>query len=900
MKKEQSSTKYNRNKSNNHQYSIGICLIICSFSFLSFVCCFSNSISWIYIENTPSELGNGDIAIIQGNEDNFYTKYFMSNITIDLETKFPDTTFLPRLYSLARRNDPISEINQKNHVICGINMTLESKYTNQIGNLWQYDSNLIKTKKQFNTSIPFGHCILSKPMALTLNATVGSYISLMIINQVQNLKVDAIVENDGRFPEIDEGIIIMELIYLQYYLHLENQVNFMLGFFEKPSNMYDIFDPKSTVDRFQLLDSEITNTIGSEFNVFFIRLSIFQFEPSQIIFLMILITVLILFGSYLAILSISNFIQEKRSRLLDNTDLNQLQEFEVKNFRKSLSNSLKKLCASSELGILLGCLIYGLIFDFALSFPLFYYLTLFILPILLLSSLIILRMSNRMIILNEKKNDTSHKAKQNSSISTKIGLIISCMSIFILIFLPNLFDPSKFTMVAIFFLMFSLLIFYIIFSVVIKIIPFCYHFLLYRFSSIKNKAKGKISKDLKNNNIKRQKYSLFLIALSLFFSIFSFQKVLFQNISNQVQFAHGGDFVIYNQGYFSDSNYINQTFLHNLTQKSPDSIISPVYLNFKENNIDQISLENGYSFNKPTTKIGDTGDLNLITCGIIGVDENFHQVIDTDLLKWDSRSNSNSNSLPQLNQRTNCCIISKSIAQELIISELNETIELSIVSSNLTRTTVLLNVIGISEGIPGFENFYSKNAFVSKTNGILINQEDYIQIMGYSGINDTRLPIDKIIIKLSELKTSQSQIQNYSNSLFDLESYLNTFLTNQFSFEISKPGTKIVVLNSGTLEINFYLNKILLFGISLGFFLLLQSFISKRKFVDGSKVKDTKDPSLLKKQEHKRKLQQFLHPLLSILATFIVGLAWTYITFIFISSILQIPAKFNFWSIFQI
>ena len=120
---------------------------------------------------------------------------------------------------------------------------------------------------------------------------------------------------------------------------------------------------------------------------------------------------------------------------------------------------------------------------------------------------------------------------------------------------------------------------------------------------------------------------------------------------------------------------------------------------------------------------------------------------------------------------------------------------------------------GIASGLPAFNNFYSDSPFNNAIPGVLLNLDDYLTIMGYTGINDPSLPIDTILVNLENTQSNAIDIfeQNVIDPL-ENEYSINyvTTLQNQYSMEQG---------NQAILQYQILMVSLFLAGIALIYFI---------------------------------------------------------------------------------
>ena len=234
--------------------------------------------------------------------------------------------------------------------------------------------------------------------------------------------------------------------------------------------------------------------------------------------------------------------------------------------------------------------------------------------------------------------------------------------------------------------------------------------------------------------------------------------------------------------------------------------------------------------NKPITKIYDPSLYLYESCCVFGTNQSYVDSINTQEISWSqtplgiSDSSENSTSpLEELFSSHMYCIISENLAQELLINSVGEHIVLSVTINN-TANLYTFTVCGIALGLPAFNNFYSDSPFNNAIPGVLLNLDDYLTIMGYTGINDPSLPIDTILVNLENTQSNAIDIfeQNVIDPL-ENEYSINyvTTLQNQYSMEQG---------NQAILQYQILMVSLFLAGIALIYFISAEKGSKEREY----------------------------------------------------------------------
>ncbi len=143
---------------------------------------------------------------------------------------------------------------------------------------------------------------------------------------------------------------------------------------------------------------------------------------------------------------------------------------------------------------------------------------------------------------------------------------------------------------------------------------------------------------------------------------------------------------------------------------------------------------------------------------------------------------------------------------------------------NNTANLYTFTVCGIALGLPAFNNFYSDSPFNNAIPGVLLNLDDYLTIMGYTGINNPSLPIDTILVNLENTQSNAIDIfeQNVIDPL-ENEYSINyvTTLQNQYSMEQG---------NQAILQYQILMVSLFLAGIALIYFISAEKGSKEREY----------------------------------------------------------------------
>jgi ABC-type antimicrobial peptide transport system permease subunit len=166
------------------------------------------------------------------------------------------------------------------------------------------------------------------------------------------------------------------------------------------------------------------------------------------------------------------------------------------------------------------------------------------------------------------------------------------------------------------------------------------------------------------------------------------------------------------------------------------------------------TLFNFYAYEERTKYIvhaADVAKYEDLEVGFIGVNQEFVDLIDRDLIIWES-PRSGMHSFNQVMNGNRSCILSKSVATRLGINEVGEKVRLTFFDPKIENdpgNITLFTVVGISGGIPGFWNFRSSEA-AADGGGVLVSIDTYTELMDVEKVYEDDMIVDKVFINLND------------------------------------------------------------------------------------------------------------------------------------------------------
>ncbi len=273
-----------------------------------------------YIRNTPNSLGHSDVMIVKDPESLYPNLNFNGSVIGKLQNAIPSMIFYPRLYSAMKiYTFGDSPNNAITGLLIGANFTLEHSLqiqfdsdhvSSSIGTLWKVNANYTQTSQPFWNNIPAGEVVLTASLAETLNVSINDLIYLNLITGPTLLRIYEIVENDGRFPNIDLPMVFVDLAWLQYTLGIGNQINMIEGVYSHPETIYSLWDITGTENQFSVINQQITQIMGADIRC--ITPNLYQYQLAQPEFFLVGLMVFILLIAFIIIWCYYCYIHQKR------------------------------------------------------------------------------------------------------------------------------------------------------------------------------------------------------------------------------------------------------------------------------------------------------------------------------------------------------------------------------------------------------------------------------------------------------------------------------------------------------------------------------------------------------------------------------------------------------------
>ena len=790
----------------------------------------NDTMSYNYMELITSTTGSSDIMISRTMQTDLTFDPFFDETLIDSELQDIDEVeeFFPRIMMLAKVSS--DKTNSSGTLqFYGLDFIKEAN-NGHMGNLNLVNENGTETGEIYTDEPNNGECVILWKVAELLNVSVGDLIYLNYQQYTLDVEVAAICEQDLKFTELEKAVILLNLKQAQLFLQREGEINLIMGTVENPQSIYDVSNLDITKRKLREIGTEIQQKLDP--NIYSVSMQKLQSLSSQEFMLMGMtiifwfITILSMLITGILIYSILSTSTEERIRGYGILRVvGGKKSFPVK---MVIFEGVFIGLAGSISGIIIGIFSappvvsaffavsnfpfqnaeyviqpQTIILAFLIGFIVSFVVSLF--PALKTAKLDIIKS-----ITPFHQKEEGWEVKKEASMNVKnffIGISIATIGMVVFILLPNIFITGDMMLIA--GMMIGLLMAILIGMVFasIGIIPLIQNIMISIITPIIKKYAHIIKISLKRNRRRNTSTILmFSISFSFIFFITSVSEMESENMSLNMKFQYGSDLVLINQGLESDSNAItldnvkelnsihgidqSAITLHNMFDIT--SVLSVIFdvseegIGFEEDAVDEAFL-NIFEFYSAQTqtkfqvKAADIAKFDEIEIGFIGIEEDYYNLMDKDLMIWSSPESGFNYSFSQIFDYNNTCIIANSLASVLGINDVGENIRLTFFNPQIPNdpgNITIFRVVGISGGMPGFTNFRSSE-MTADGGGIMVSLENYMRLMNVKDPGDPNMIVDKIFIKL--LDNSVENIKSTKEDIQDMNSGKDFILDDAIS-----------------------------------------------------------------------------------------------------------------------
>lgn len=855
---------------------LGIAISICLMTSIGMV---NDTINYNYIQLVTNTTGSADVMISRTiKTDLTFDPFFDENIlNHELSNITGIEELFPRIMNLVVTSSDKTNLSGSLELY-GIDFKAEAE-NGKIGDLRLVSTNGTQTGKIYTEEPKDGECVILWNVVKLLNVTKGDIIHLKYQQYTLNVTVVEVCEQYLKFMEFEKALIIVNLNQAQKFLNREGKINFIYGTIKNPELIYDSSNVDETTRRLRIISADIQDRLDiNEYTVSLPKLE--QLQGGD--FTLMGSTILYWFVTILSILITGILINS----ILSTSVEERIREFGI----LRVVGGKKKFPIKMVLleGALLGFFgtLLGIIVSLFITPPIAsYFFAMFKLnfsdivfvvkfPTILMSLLIgtlislliALMPALRTARIDLIKSITPFHAKEEGwevkkegSMNVKsflAGISVATIGMIIFVLLPNIFVTGEIMLIAGLFIgLLSAILIGLVFAS-IGIIPLIQRIFLGIISPTIRKYSNIINISLKRN--RRRNTStvvMFAISFSFIFFITAYSQMSSENLSLEIKFQYGADLVVINQGTDPNKDAVNLEMIDTLRTEVTgiDKVATTLYNSFDITAILSTffqASEGGVGFGEGTTsqnqitgyiqffssqselkyqtKIADISKHEELSAGLIGIDGDFLNLVNKDLIIWSSPGSGFNYSFTELFKGNNTCIIATSIATTLGIDDVGEKVRLTFYNPKIANdpgNITIFTVVGISGGIPGFFNFRS-NQFAASGGGVMISQENYVRLMDVQNPGQNNQIVDKIFINLRD--NSEKNIEDTKNDI------RTTF--NDKRFIIDDAISKVKFVSEMNQRRSALLEFILMFTVIICIFGLVSSMYAvflERKFEIG-------------------------------------------------------------------
>jgi len=857
----------------------GISGIAISLFLLTVIGMLNDTVNYNYLLYVTSTTGKSDIMITRTIQTDLTFDLFFDEDIIDEELKdiYGIEELFPRISMLVTTTS--NKINTSGSLqLYGIDFIKEATNGN-MGDLIIVDDEGKETNEVYDRAPNNGECVILWNVAEILNVTKGDIVQLEYQTYELNLTVAEICIQDLRFMQFETSLILVNLQQAQTFLKREGQINFIIGTINDPQSVYDASDLDRTTRRLRVIGTRIQERLDlNEFTVNLPKLE--ELEGGQFMLMMVSIIfwVIIILSTLITGILINSILStsaEERQREFGITRVvGGKKSYPIK---MVLFEGLLLGLIGSIIGMILGVTLmrpiastifpmYGFQFEFAevewviqpdtliITFTIG---TLASLAVALLPALKTAKIDIIKSITPFQTKEEGWEVKKEGSMNVKsflTGIAVATIGMIVFILMPNIFVTGDFMLtMGLFVGLLAAIVIGLVFAS-IGIIPLIQKIFLGVISPGIKKYSNILSISLKR--YRRRNTStviMFAISFSFIFFITSVSEMQSENTSLNLKFQYGSDLVLMNQELYNPEDSLTLEMveeLENLAGLDKLAIslhntfdfqatlatifeVSEGQVGFSGDsseetmmNIFQFYLEKEET--KIQTTVGDMMDFDVVDAGFIGINEDFVELIDKNLLIWSSEGSNTEYSFNELFTHNNTCIIATSIASLLGIRDVGEYVRITFFDPQIENdpgNVTLFRVVGISGGIPGFYNFRTSE-MSARGGGVMVSLENYMRLMKIENPGESNMIVDKIFINLIE--RSEENIKETKDDIRTMYQEKDIIIDDAIS--------KINFMETMTERQQFLMELILMFTIIICIFGLVSSMyavILERKFEIG-------------------------------------------------------------------
>ena len=795
-------------KRDKNKAIFGVSGIAISLFLLTVIGMLNDTVNYNYLLYVTSTTGKADIMITKTIQtDLTFNPFFEEDmIEDDLNNIDGVEDFFPRIMMLVKTSSDFTNLSGSLQLY-GIDFEKEAE-NGKIGDLIIVDNYGEETGEIYNDNPNIGECVILWNVAEILNVTRGDDIYVEYQNEQLSLTVIEICIQDLKFMQFENSLLLVNLIEAQSLLNKPGQINFIVGIIQNPKSIYDASNIDRTTRRLRRISSNIQDNLNiNEFSITLPKLE--ELEGGE--FLLMTVTIIFWFITILSMIITAILINS----ILSTSVEERVREFgivrvvggkKLYTLKMVLFEGLMLGFIGSVIGIILGVSFIRPIaqsllklYNFNFSFsdidwvikPQTIYITFAIgtgvsLVVALLPALKTAKINLIKSISPFRAKEEGWEIKKEGSVNVKsflVGIAISTIGMIIFILIPNIFVTGDFMLTSSLFVgLLGAVLLGLVFAS-IGIVPLVQKIFLGLLSPFIKKYKNIIGISLKRYRRRNTSTVLmFAISFSFIFFITSVTEMESENMALNLKFQYGSDLVLLNQELYDEESALTLEMIDELRSLPGidevamslhntfdfQAVLSTIFdisegqVGFSGEGAEEI-LMNLFEFYasqeemKIKTTAGDMMDFDVVNAGFIGINDDFVDLIDPNLLIWKSDGSSTGYSFNQLFSRNDTCIIAKSIASVVGIREVGQKIRITFYDPAYPENSGIpynLTVVGISGGIPGFFNFRS-NENSAEGGGVMVSLDNYMRLMKVENPGEPNMIVDKVFINLFD-KTEES------------------------------------------------------------------------------------------------------------------------------------------------
>ena len=855
----------------------GVSGIAISLFLLTAIGMLNDTLNYNYMKLITNTTGSADIMITRTIQTDLSFDPFFDEDIIEEDLKDIEGVdqFFPRIMILAKASSDNTDKNGSLSVY-GIDFEAENDNGN-MGNLIIVDEEGDETDEIYDSEPRDGECIILQNAAELLNVGKDDNIHLEYDQYSLDVIVVEVCEQDNKFMDFENALILLNLYQAQTFINREGQINFIMGTIENPETVYDVSNVDETTLKLRLIASRIQDRLDlNEFDVTMPKLE--ELEASQ--FNLMSMTILFWFITILSMLITGILINSILSTSIEE----RVREFGIIRVvgGKKVFTIKMVLFEGLMLGIF-GSIIgtgFGIILTPFIAQAMFIYfdldwtdvefiiqpttvifgITIGSLVALLISLLPAIRAAKMDIIKSITPFQTKEEGweiSKEGSMNVKsfiFGICVATIGMIVFVLLPRIFTTGNVMLISALFIgLLSAILIGLVFASV-GIIPLIQNLFIGILSPTVKKYSNIVKISLRR--YRRRNTStvvMFAISFSFIFFVTSVNEIESDTLTMTLKFQYGADMVLVNQG-LDEENAITLDMIDELKDIAGvdeigyalhntfdfQAIVSLTYeaseggFGYQESSSAEEKIRDLFQYystaHKQKFKVtaGDFSGHDEIEAGFIGVDEEFVKLIDQDLIIWSSPKSEYDYSFDKMFEENDTCILAKSIANILGVDEVGEKIRLTFYDPNIENDPgIVLQFIvaGISGGIPGFWNFRSSEGS-AYGGGVMVSLDNYINLMNVKNAKEPDMIIDKIFINLRD--KSEENIEETKDDI--------STLFQDRNFIVDDVITKVNFIEEMNDRQNALMEIILMFTIMISIFGLISSMYAimlERKFEIG-------------------------------------------------------------------